>query len=29
MSTIALTPRKPVPALSVPLVNAEQFDLRA
>lgn len=29
MSTIALTPRKPVPALSVPLVNAGPFDLRA
>lgn len=29
MSTIALTPRQPVPALIVPLVNAEQFDLRA
>ena len=29
MSTIALTPRQPVPALIVPLVNAGQFDLRA
>lgn len=29
MSTIALTPRKPVPALSVPLVNSGQYDLRA
>jgi hypothetical protein len=29
MSTIALTPRQPVPLLSVPLVNAGPFDLRA
>ena len=28
MSTIALTPRQPVPTLSVPLVNAGPFDLR-